>query len=322
MEYTAQNIQSWYELGPRKTVGQAMYQIGQKDKELVVCCADAANRVGIENFRSEFSERFLETGISEQSMIGAAAGFSNEGFHACAIAYAPFASSRILDQVRVYLGYMKSPVTIIGLAAGLSLGDLGATHTAVEDAAGMRAIPNLVVISPADCTETVKSIEVAVSLNQPVYIRLTGGSTLPMIYHEDYPFTIGKAVGLREGTDVAIIATGSCVYRSLKAAQRLERDGISCGVINMHTIKPLDNETVLGQFAKKLIVTVEEHNIIGGLGGAVAEVLSEYRAHPPLLRLGVNDAYYYADTYERLMEKAGLTADGISDSILKAFKNA
>ena len=185
------------------------------------------------------------TGIAEQNMIGIAAGFASEGFIPFASTYATFASMRCADQVRVNMGYMKLGVKLIGLTAGLSVGILGATHMSIEDIAVIRSIPNITILSPADCTETIKAILAASENRDPTYIRLTGGMPSPIVYSEDYNFSIGKMITLRDGNDVVVFATGTMVYNSIKASELLEKQGISVKVIDVHTIKPLDKETII-----------------------------------------------------------------------------
>jgi len=236
--------------------------------------------------------------------------------------FAPFQTMRCCEQIKVNLGYMQHKVTFVGLASGVVLGTLGYTHCCIEDLAIMRAIPNITVISPADCGETAKATEAALDHNQSVYIRLTGGSPNPPVYTEDYDFEIGKAVTLRDGNDVTIIATGTMVHASLKAADLLAENVIDAGVINIHTIKPIDRAAIEAACASsKLIVTVEEHNTVGGLGSAVAEVKTELSNAPPQLMLGITDSYAKSGEYKDILEYYGLTPEHIATRIKDRLKS-
>ena len=256
--------------------------------------------------------QFYNVGIAEQNMLSIAAGLAKTGFHVFAATFANFITMRSCEQIRVHLGYMKLPITLVGTRAGIVNGPLGNSHYCFEDIALMRAIPNLVIVSPADAYEAVKAADAAVKSDQPMYIRLTGKFNTPMVYKEDYDFRLGKAVTLKEGTDVAIFATGTMAANA---------SGISAAVINMHTIKPLDTE-VLDAYAKsmKLWVSLEEHSIVGGLGGAIAEYKAALRQSPPQLFLGLPDAYGNAVEYEYLLKQYGLTAEKICEQIKKKME--
>jgi transketolase len=320
IEYTEENIKQWNALGIKKTIGLILNELADYDTSFTLIYADVARRIAIEELEKKHPSQCMEVGIAEQTQVGVATAMALEGFNVFAIAYAPFITARILDQIRVNLGYMKAPVKLIGLGAGLSAGDLGATHTALEDIANMRGIPNMCVVSPADCTECVKIFEAATKLNNPLYIRLTIGEGVQQIYNNDYAFEIGKAVLLKEGTDLAVISNGTVTYQALRAIENLEKQGIFCTLINMHTIKPLDTEILNKIIHYKAIVTIEEHSIIGGLGTAVAEFLSSHSFHASLHRLGINDEYFSADIGAKLMEKACLTSDKIKQSLMIIYK--
>lgn len=313
--YSPREIRTWSMLGSCGAFGIAAMELPEIDSKSVVLTSDLCTYSSLDRFRVKYPDKFFNFGIAEQNMIGVAGGFAKEGFIPFATTYASFAASRCLDQVRVNMGYMKLGIKLVGLTSGLSVGILGATHMSIEDLAVMRSIPNITVLSPADCTETVKCVLAAAKTEGPVYLRLSGPMNNPVVYKEDYSFEIGKSITLREGDDVVIFATGTMVYNSLKAAERLAEMGISCRVIDMHTIKPLDVEAVKEAYDSKLIVTVEEHSIIGGLGGAVAEVLAEMDEHPKLLRIGINDEFKHAGTYEYMIEEYGLSVANITENI-------
>lgn len=307
---STQTIENWLSYSGKTIIGCALEMVNSFDEDLAVVYADVGRRFGLSSIR----DKCYEVGISEQSMIGIAAGLACNHQHPFAISYAPFITSRVADQLRVFIGDMLCPIRMLGAASGFCAADLGAQLMALEDISITRSIPHLQVVCPADNTETVKVIIAAAKNNKPIYIRLTGGKSVPCVYHEDYDFVIGKAVTLHHGTEIGIISTGTVTYQTQKAVALLEEQGFSCTHLNMHTVKPLDIDALDALKSHKMIVTVEEHSIIGGLGSAVAEHLSA-GSHPPLLMLGVKDTYYKADSPERLLERAGLTADGIAQSI-------
>lgn len=321
IKYSPRDIRTWSMLGSCGAFGIAAMELPEIDSRCVVLTSDLCTYSSLDRFRQKYPDKFFNFGIAEQNMVGVAAGMAKEDFIPFATTYASFASSRCLDQVRVNMGYMKLGIKLVGLTSGLAVSILGATHMSVEDIAVMRSIPNITVLSPADCMETIKCVLAAAKMDGPVYLRLSGPMNNPVVYKEDYAFEIGKSITLCEGDDVVIVATGTMVYNSLKAAEILSEDGISCRVINMHTIKPLDVSVIQNACGAKLIVTVEEHSKIGGLGGAVAEVLSELGEHPPLLRLGLTDEFKHAGTYEFMVEQYGLSVEQIAKCIKQKLLN-
>lgn len=314
-DFSPVNIRMWSMLGPCGAFGQAAMALPELDNRAVVLTSDLRTFSGLDRFASKFPDRLYNLGIAEQNMVGVAAGMAKEGFVPFATTYATFASMRCADQVKVNMGYMGLPVKLVGLTAGYSVGALGATHMSLEDIAVMRSLPNITILSPADCTSVVKVTLAAARIAGPVYLRLSGTMNNPIVYRSDLEFEVGKAISLRDGEDVAIIATGSMVHPSLKAADILRGRGVSVAVVDMHTIKPLDVEAIVRLAEKKLIVTVEEHSRIGGLGSAVAEVLAPMRNHAPQLILGTNDQYPHAAGYQKLLTDQGLTSAGIVAAI-------
>lgn len=314
-ELTSATIRVMSRLGSCGAFGMAAMELPEMDDSLSIVTADLCFYSGLDRFREKYPEHFYNVGIAEQNLVGVAAGLAKEGFTTFASTYASFAVTRALDQVRVNMGYMKLPIKLVGLTSGFSVSVLGATHTCIEDLAIARSIPNMVVLSPADCTETYKAVIAAASYPGPVYLRLTGTMNNPIVYKEEYSYEIGKAIKLRDGEDVAIIATGTMVDRSLKAADILEEQGISCKVIDMHTIKPLDGEMVEEAFQTKLVVTVEEHSIRGGLGSAVAEYMASAEKKAPQMMLGVPDEFTHAASYDYILGKYGLTSEQIAHNI-------
>lgn len=319
-ELTSSTIRVISRLGSCGAFGMAALELPSTDDSLSIVTADLCFYSGLDRFNSTYPERLYNVGIAEQNLVGVAAGLAKEGFTTFATTYASFAVTRALDQVRVNMGYMQLPIKLVGLTSGFSVSVLGATHMCIEDIAIARCIPNIVVLSPADCTETYKATLAAASYPGPVYLRLTGTMNNPIVYQEDYPFEIGKAIKLREGNDVAVIATGTMVHQSLKAAELLEEQGISCKVIDMHTIKPIDKAAVKEAFETKLVVTVEEHSICGGLGSAVAECMASEVHKVSQMMIGVPDEFTYAASYEHILKKYGLTAEQIANTISNRIK--
>ena len=320
IDITPMNIRIWSRLGSCGAFGQAALALPKVEERTVILTADVCSFSGLERFRAQHPDRLYNMGIAEQNMIAVAAGLSHEGFVPFATTYATFAVMRSADQVKVCMGYMGLGVKLVGLAAGYSVGILGPTHMCLEDIAVMRAIPNIVILSPADCTATVKATLAAAKIDAPVYLRLTGSMNCPIVYKEDFNFEIGRAIFLREGTDVSIIATGSMVYIAIKASEKLAELGISAEVIDMHTIRPIDKEAIERACTKKLIITLEEHSVTGGLGSAVAEILAGEASRPAQLILGTEGPYPHAADYPSLPEISGLTPDKIATRISQTYK--
>ena len=305
-------------IATRDSYGNALAELGTEHDNVVVLDADlaAATKTGI--FKKAHPDRFIDCGIAESNMIGVAAGLATTGKVPFASSFAMFAAGRAFEQVRNSVGYPHLNVKIGATHAGISVGEDGATHQCNEDIALMRTIPGMVVINPADDVEARAAVRAAYEHQGPVYLRF-GRLAVPVINDRpDYKFELGKGVVLREGKDLTIIATGLPVSNCLEAAEKLAADGIDAKVINIHTIKPLDEELVVAA-AKETgkVVTVEEHSIIGGLGGAVCECLAE-KAPVPVKRIGINDVYGESGPAVALLEKYGLDAAGIYKQI-KAF---
>ena len=305
-------------IATRDSYGNALASLGKEHENLVVLDADlaAATKTGI--FKKEFPERHIDCGIAEANMIGIAAGLASTGKVPFCSSFAMFAAGRTFEQIRNSVGYPHLNVKIGATHAGISVGEDGATHQCNEDIALMRTIPGMTIINPSDDVEARAAVKAAYEMEGPVYLRF-GRLAVPVINdRDDYKFEIGKGVVLKEGTDLTLIATGLEVAESLAAAEKLEADGISVEVINMHTIKPLDVDLVVRSAAKTgKVVTVEEHSIIGGLGSAVAEVLAE-KQPAKLLRIGVEDRFGESGPALKLLEKYELDAAGIYKKV-KAF---
>jgi transketolase len=314
------NTRFWSLLGQAGTLGNALLELAKENEKIIAITSDLAKTSGLDRFGKKFPERLINTGIAEQNMLGIAAAFANEDFIPFALSFATFSVLRACEPTRHFMGYMQRNVKLIGLSSGFAMGVFGNTHYCKEDIAILRAFSGIVIVSPADCTELVKATEASSKYNGPVYIRLTGVMNNPVVYHENYDFEIGKAIKLKKGTDITIIATGSMVYNSLQAAEILEKQGISPTVIDMHTIKPLDTEIIDNEIrSSKLIVSIEEHSKIGGLGGAIAEHLCSFQHHAVLLRLGIEDKFQMAGDYQFMIGQNKLLPEQIVSSIRQKF---
>lgn len=313
----SKNARIWSRLGPSGAVGAAALELAEETDDVLMLTADLCFFSGLERFKEQYPGKMYNLGIAEQNMVGVAGGLAKEGFIPFVFTYASFCSSRCADQVRVNMAYMKLPIKMLGLTAGYGAGILGATHMSIEDIAFMRALPNITILSPADCVEVIKCMLAAAKTKEPTYIRLTGPVNTSIIYKEDYDFKIGKAITLRSGTDVCIAATGSIVSQALKAADILEEKNISCSVINFHTIKPLD-ERIIEKISKtyKILITVEEHSIYGGFGSAVSEIVAKINRHVLVDIIGIKDLFVKPGDYQYQIEQSGLTAAQIANRIL------
>ncbi|MBE5917892.1 MAG: transketolase family protein [Pseudobutyrivibrio ruminis] len=302
-------------IATRESYGNALVALGEKYDNLVVLDADLAEATKTGIFKKAFPERHIDCGIAESNMVGIAAGLASTGKVPFCSSFAMFAAGRAFEQVRNSVGYPHLNVKIGATHAGISVGEDGASHQCNEDIALMRTIPGMTIINPSDDVEAKAAVEAAYKMDGPVYLRF-GRLAVPVINDRpDYKFEIGKGVVLKEGKDLTIIATGLEVNESLEAAKKLAEDGIDAEVINIHTIKPIDSDIIVKSAAKTgKVVTVEEHSIIGGLGGAVAEVLSE-QCPTKMLRIGVRDTFGESGPAVKLLEKYELDAAGIYKQI-------
>ena len=307
-------------IATRESYGNAIKELAAENPDVVVLDADlaAATKTGI--FKKAYPERFFDCGIAEANMMGVAAGLAACGKIPFASSFAMFAAGRAYEIVRNSIGYPGLNVKIGATHAGISVGEDGATHQCCEDIALMRTIPGMTVINPADDIEARAAVKAAAGMNGPVYLRF-GRLAAPVFNNnDDYKFEIGKGVELREGNDITIIATGLMVYEALKAADMLKEDGISAGVVNIHTIKPIDKELICKVAENSgILMTVEEHSVIGGLGSAVSEVVTE--CYPvPVIKIGVNDEYGHSGPAADLLKEYGLCAENIADKVRKTLK--
>lgn len=301
-------------IATRESFGRALLELGATVENLVVLDADLTGATKTNLFRSAYPDRHINCGIAEANMMCTAAGLAVEGMIPVASTFAMFAAGRAWEQVRNSIGYPSLNVKIGATHGGISVGEDGASHQCNEDIALMRAIPGMTVICPSDDVEARAALAAAVAYVGPVYLRF-GRMPVPVFHDESYAFQWGKAEILRKGTDVTLVATGLCVWEALQAAEILQEEGIDAQVVNVHTIKPLDAEAIAAAASTGRVVTVEEHSVIGGLGSAVAETLSENRPMP-LLRIGIQDVFGQSGKASELLERHGLTAEGIAGRIV------
>ncbi|MGN1417883.1 MAG: transketolase family protein [Acutalibacteraceae bacterium] len=301
----------------RDAYGRALAELGERD-DILVLDADLSKATKTGIFKKAHPDKFIDCGIAESNMMGIAAGLATTGYTVFASSFAMFAAGRAYEQVRNSIAYPKLNVKIGATHAGISVGEDGASHQCCEDIALMRVIPNMVIINPADDVEARQAVFAAAEHDGPVYMRF-GRLAVPRVNSEDYKFELGKGVTLKEGTDVTVIATGLMVNEALIAAENLEKEGISVRVVNIHTIKPIDEEIII-KAAKEtgVIVTAEEHSVIGGLGSAVSEVVCE-KYPVPVVKLGVNDTFGKSGPAVELLKIFGLDADNIMKKVKEAL---
>lgn len=303
----------------RDSYGQALLEIGEENPNVIVFTADIATSTKTSVFARKYPERFYDVGIAEQNMITMAAGAASCGKIPFVSTLAVFATERTFNQLTVSVGYTKLNVKVVATHGGVSVGKDGATHQSILDVAIMRTIPNMTVIVPCDGVETRKCVKAATNHIGPVYIRL-GREPVPLIYDESFDFQIGRASTLRKGDDLTIVANGIMVHEALKACVRLEKEGLSCRLIDLHTVKPIDEKTILKAARETgAIVTAEEHTILGGTGSAVAEVIGE--GYPvPVMRVGLKDTFGESGEPYDLLKKYGLLDVNIVEAARKAMK--
>ena len=316
------NIRVWSLLGQRSALGQVLLELARENEKVIVLTSDLEKTSGLDHFAKIFRERLINAGIAEQNMLGIAAAFATEDFIPFAISFANFSVLRACEPMRHFMGYMHRNVKLVGLSSGFANGLFGNTHYCMEDIAIVSAVPGIVIVSPADCTELAKAVEAVSTFSGPVYLRLTGIMNNPVVYRQNFDFELGKGIVLAKGTDITVLASGSMVYNSLQASEILEKQGISATVIDIHTIKPLDTITIDREInSARLVVSVEEHAKTGGLGGAVAGHLCSLRHHPPLLRLGIEDKFQPAGDYHYMLEQNGLLPLQIAYAISQQFSS-
>ena len=313
-----EKLQEWSKNGHRTAVGEAMLLLAQANSNVYALTADTTPTARLTNFLKAFPDRLFDVGIAEQNLIDFSAGLAKEGLMPFAVTLAAFAPMRCAEQMRITISYMNLNAKVIGIEAGVRFGPLGNTHFAMDDLAVARALPNFTVLSPSDPHQIYKALFAAAELDGPVYIRLTGAPGFPILYPDDFEFKIGQAIEYRAGKDVAIIATGAVLAQAIGAADLLQEKGLSVRVVDMHTIKPLDKAMLDRVFAEnQLVVTVEEHSAIGGLGSAVAEYKAGFANAPRQLMCNLGDRFQKVGSYEFQLQENGLTAPSIARLIEK-----
>lgn len=316
IEFNPKNIKRWMMLGTRNAFGSFLTELAADHPELFAMTADFTKSTGLAKFKEQFPNQFLSVGIAEQNMISLASGIASEGHNVFACSFASFATTRCYEQIKINLGYMQHNVKVVGIASGLGVSYQGNTHYGLDDVSLMRAIPGMTIVVPSDCTEVAKATIALAEMEGPAYLRLVGEGFIPIVNSDDYEFTIGKGIVKREGSDVLMIANGTMVNQSLKVAEDLAAQGISVAVVNMHTVKPLDTELINALLpGKRLVVTVEEGLVNGGLGSAVAEHLASRGGAPKMLRLGIQDSFPHAGSYGTLLEQVGLSDSSIVGTV-------
>jgi len=301
--------------------GIGLFEVQKAYPDLAVLSSDMSSTAGLDRFKSMYPDLFYNVGIAEQNLLGVASGMSSEGKKVIVTAQAAFISMRSCEQVRQYMGYMHFNIIAIGIGAGFGLTFFGNTHYAIEDISIMRSVPGMTILSPSDAGQAIKALIAAAIINAPVYIRFTGTLNCPIVYYDDYNFEIGKAIQVKEGSDITVFATGSMVFKSLKAVEIIEKEGLSVRVIDMHTIKPLDYDIIKQSHGSHLYVSIEEHSIIGGLGTAISEYLAKKGGYPPLLCLGIRDTFSHPGDYDFLLDEHRLQPDKIAEDILNRYKS-
>lgn len=315
MEINRINIRTWSMLGARRTFGTVMDAYAPEFDKVFVMSGDLLGSSGLDRFVKNNPEKFKSAGIAEQNMVGIASGLAANGIVPFVTSFTPFITGRCYDQIRMHCGYMHHNIKLVGLAAGIGVGIQGNSHYGLDDVALMRAVPGLTIVEPCDCVEVAKAVKAVYEFDGPVYLRLVGEAGAPVVNKGDYDFQIGKAITMREGKDVTIVAAGTMVYLSLQAAKILAEKGVECKVINMHTIKPLDTEA-LDAIDTNLVVAIEEANVIGGLGGAVTEYMAGKKNCPQIMIMGIEDCFPHAGSYKWMLKENGLDAESIASKIL------
>ena len=306
-------------IGPRAVYGQTLYEMASSNALIIAASSDLGRSSGLDRFSRDFPNQFINTGIAEQNLVGISSGLARLGFNVFASTFAPFASLRASEQIRMNLSYMQEPVNVVGLASGLALGFLGNSHYGLEDISVLRSMPNLTIVAPCDCVELIKALHALVEYNRPSYLRMTGSVGMPVVHNQDYEFKIGEAYEIFPIARTTVLAHGATVGYAKNAIEELRNNNLEVGLVNFSTIKPLDAEKIasIATIAENIVI-VEEHNIVGGLGSSVIEFLSDFQLNKGknIIRHGVLDAYPKAGTYEYVLENLKLDTKGIKKVLL------
>ncbi len=304
-------------LGQRGTFGVVLNEMAKENDSIVGISADLTKTSGLDRFATNFPQRFYNVGIAEQNAVAFAAGLADQGRNPFVCTFSNFATLRSNEFIRHFMAYMGCGVKVVGLGSGFAMGLFGNTHYAIEDISVIRSMPNITILSPCDCMEVAKCVEFCSQYDGPVYLRLSGKNNNPVVNKRDYSLRIGKGIVCSEGDDIILYATGSMVSVALNVAKLLENRGIHAKVINIHTIKPIDKQLIMDNKDYPIIVTMEEHSVLGGLGTAISETLAQCSYHGRVLCMGVEGNYKNPGTYEYMMEQNGLTEDKIFERIIE-----
>lgn len=317
MKINKKTAKMWARMGPRAVYGRIMSAIARDNDDVLLMSADLGRSSGLASFYQSQPERFINTGIAEQNMIGVAAGLTRVNYSVYASTFAPFASMRAAEQVRMNMGYMQEPVKLVALGSGMAMGFLGNSHFGLEDVAVMKTIHNLTIISPADCIELYKVLTATLTYNSPVYIRLTGSINCPIVYEEDYDFKIGQPTWILPKSDVNVFATGTTVGQAKKAIEKLNSEGYNIGLLNIHTIKPFDEALFASILTEtKQLFIFEEHAKVGGLRSSIYDVLIDKNIRNiRVFSHTLPDSYLESGEYEYLLNRYQLDANGITQKI-------
>lgn len=307
-------------LGQRGTFGTVLEELAVENEKIIALSADLTRTSGLEQFAATYPDRLFNVGIAEENAVGMAAGLADQGYIPFVSTFANFATLRANEFVRHFMAYMKCNVKLVGLGSGFAMELFGNTHYGLEDISTIRSMPNLTIFSPADGLEVAKIVDYASKNVGPMYIRLSGKMNNPMVHKTDFDLVPGRAFKMSDGDDLVIFATGSMVSVAMKAQKKLTESGINASIYDVHTIKPFDAGAVVNEKEKKLIVSIEEHSIVGGLGSAISEVLAEQTTHGRLLRFGTSDKYEAAGNYNYMLEVHGLTPENIANTIIKKME--
>lgn len=321
MEFSSADAKKWQRMGPRAMFGQFMLEIAKKNKKLMVLSADLGRSSGLARFKMEFPKQYISVGISEQNLVGVAAGLSDEGYKVFVTSFAPFLSMRASEQIRMNLGYMKHNVNLVALGSGLSMGFLGNSHFGLEDIAIMRTIPNLNITCPADCSELGKVLDDYASNDRgPSYIRLTGIPGTKNVYDNNYSYKFGKNITINKGKDILILSYGSVLGQVKQSVKNLKKINIDAELVNVASLKPIDEKVVrlLKKFNK--IIIIEEHTSVGGLNSIIAEKILKNRSNIKLFSISLPDKFGPTGTYDYLLKHHGLDTDSLTKKIIKLYK--
>ncbi len=321
MNFNSTDTKQWSRMGPRAMFGRFMLDIAKKNKKLIILSADLGRSSGLARFKIEFPNQYISIGISEQNLVGVASGLADEGYKVFVTSFAPFLSMRASEQIRMNLGYMKHNVNLVALGSGLSMGFLGNSHFGLEDIAIMRTIPNLNITCPADCSELGKVLnDYAFNDRGPSYIRLTGVPGSVNVYEKNYKYRFGKNITLSKGSDVLILSHGSILGQIKLSLNTLKKSKISAELVNIVSLKPID-ESITKLLSKyKKIITFEEHTTVGGLGSIIAEKILKYKINSQLYSFSLPDKFGPTAKYDHLLKYHGLDASGITKKIINLFK--